>query len=58
MQGNFHEATWRAFWRHVVEGAGVTEVAEELNLSVASVYKAKVRVMAHLHRELGDLLDV
>ena len=57
LQGNFHESTWRAFWRHVVEGAAVGDVAAELGISVASVYKAKLRVMAHLHRELGDLLD-
>lgn len=57
LRGNFHESTWQAFWRHVVDGRPVPEVAAELGLSVAVVYKAKLRVLAHLHAELADLID-
>jgi RNA polymerase sigma-70 factor (ECF subfamily) len=56
MRGNFQESTWRAFWKHVVEGRSVAEVAAEEGLSVAAVYKAKLRVTAHLHKELADLV--
>jgi RNA polymerase sigma factor (sigma-70 family) len=56
LQGNFQDSTWRAFWRHVVDGRPVAEVADEVGVSVASVYKAKLRVLAHLHAELGDLV--
>lgn len=56
LRGNFHESTWRAFWKHVVDGRPVAEVAAEEGLTVAAVYKAKLRVMAHLHKELADLV--
>jgi RNA polymerase sigma-70 factor (ECF subfamily) len=58
LQGNFHESTWRAFWKHVVEGQPAATVAQEEGLSVAAVYKAKLRVTAHLSKELGDLLSL
>jgi RNA polymerase sigma-70 factor (ECF subfamily) len=57
LRGNFHDSTWRAFWRHVIDGRPVPEVAAELGLSAAGVYKAKLRVLAHLHAELADLID-
>lgn len=56
LRGNFQESTWRAFWKHVVEGKPVAEVAAEEGLSIASVYKAKLRVTAHLNKELADLV--
>ncbi|WP_088252681.1 RNA polymerase sigma factor [Fimbriiglobus ruber] len=55
LRGNFHDTTWQAFWRQVVDGRPANEVAVELGLSLATVYKAKLRVLAHLHAELGDL---
>jgi RNA polymerase sigma factor (sigma-70 family) len=56
LKGHFHDTTWRAFWGHVVEGRPVAEVAAEVGVSVASVYKAKLRVSALLNKELGDLM--
>lgn len=56
LRGRFHDSTWRAFWKHVVDGRPVAEVAAEEGLTVAAVYKAKLRVTAHLHKELGDLV--
>src|SRR5262245_2912712 len=38
------EVTWKAFWRHVVDEQPAREVAQEIGLSVASVYQAKYRV--------------
>jgi RNA polymerase sigma-70 factor (ECF subfamily) len=57
LRGNFHDSTWQAFWMHVVEGRPAAAVAAEQGLSVAAVYKAKLRVTAHLSKELGDLLN-
>ncbi|MFO0937548.1 MAG: sigma-70 family RNA polymerase sigma factor [Gemmataceae bacterium] len=47
-RGQFAESTWRAFWKFAVERRPVAEVAAEEGISVASVYKAKLRVTAHL----------
>jgi RNA polymerase sigma-70 factor (ECF subfamily) len=55
LQGHFHETTWKAFWAQVVECRAPSEVADELGISIASVYKAKVRILAHLHAELTEL---
>lgn len=55
VRGLFQESTWRAFWEHVAEGRPVADVAAELGVTVAAVYKAKARVLARLNREFGDL---
>jgi RNA polymerase sigma factor (sigma-70 family) len=55
LRGHFHDTTWRAFWSQVVDGRPAAAVAEELGLSVAVVYKAKLRVLARLNAELADL---
>lgn len=57
LRGSFHDSTWQAFWKHVVEGRPAAAVAAEEGVSIASVYKAKLRVTAHLSKELGDLLN-
>jgi RNA polymerase sigma-70 factor (ECF subfamily) len=56
MQERFQPATWRAFWEHVVEEKPAAQVAAELGLSMAAVYKAKLRVLNRLHQELADLI--
>ena len=53
----FENRTWDAFWRTAVEGRSPADVADELGVSVLSVYQAKSRVLRRLRRELGDLLD-
>lgn len=57
MQAEFQPATWRACWECVAHGRPAAEVAEELGLSVASVYAAKSRVLRRLRQELSGLLD-
>lgn len=57
IRGEFAERTWKAFWRVAVDGRPPAEVAEEMGLSVNSVYLAKSRVLHRLRKELGDLLQ-
>jgi RNA polymerase sigma-70 factor (ECF subfamily) len=54
---HFEALTWRAFRRHVLEGAAAADVAGELGLSLNSVLLAKSRVLKRLRRELGGLID-
>jgi RNA polymerase sigma-70 factor (ECF subfamily) len=55
VRGEFHENTWRAFWRTAVDGAGAQEVAHEIGLSPGAVYVAKSRVLARLREEIQQL---
>ena len=51
------DRTWQVFWQMTVEKLPAAEVAEQLGMSVAAVYKAKYRVMRLVRRELDDLVD-
>ena len=53
----FEDSTWRAFLRVVMDGAAPNDVADELNLSVESVYQAKSRILRVIRDELHDLGD-
>lgn len=55
IRARFEESTWRAFLRVVMDGAPVRQVAEELGLSVDSVYQAKSRVLRKIRAELREL---
>lgn len=57
IRDDFHEQTWQAFWRVVVDGQAPKDVAEELSMRVGTVRVAKCRVLQRLRRELGDLLE-
>jgi RNA polymerase sigma-70 factor (ECF subfamily) len=51
----FEPATLKAFEMHVLAGRSVTETADELGLSKASVYQAKSRVLKCLKERLAAL---
>lgn len=55
IRGEFHEQTWQAFWRVVVEGRTAADVSTDLSISPGAVRVAKSRVLARLRRELGDV---
>jgi RNA polymerase sigma factor (sigma-70 family) len=57
VKAEFREATWRAFWRTVVEGEACEEVAAEIQLSVGAVYIARSRVTARIRQEIQATLD-
>ncbi len=50
----FAEPTWRAFLRVVMDGAAPRDVARELEMSVASVYQAKSRILQCIRDELRE----
>ena len=57
LKTDFDPTTWRAFWLLVVDELAPALVAQELNLSRASVYAAKSRVLRRLRQELDGILD-
>lgn len=44
--------TWQMFWRTTVDGCDPADVAEEMNVSRWTVYKARARVMQRLRDEM------
>jgi RNA polymerase sigma-70 factor (ECF subfamily) len=57
MQAEFAPTTWKACWELVVEEKSAAEVAVHLGISENAVYIAKCRVLGHLRRDLGGLVD-
>src|SRR5437667_7888773 len=52
IQRDFETTTWQSFWKTFVQGRPATEVAAELHLSLAAVYKAASRMRHRLRQEL------
>jgi RNA polymerase sigma factor (sigma-70 family) len=57
MELEFEPITVQAFRRVVLEGATPVAAAQELGLSVGSVYAAKSRILARLREEAAGLVD-
>jgi RNA polymerase sigma-70 factor (ECF subfamily) len=55
MRQDFQPQTWQAFWRLVVDGCSVAEVAEQLGLTPGAVRQAKFRVLTRLQSELDGI---
>lgn len=51
----FEETTWQAFWMTAVEARAAIDVADDLGISRAAVYKAKSRVLKRLREVLEGL---
>ena len=51
------DRTWQAFWQVTVDGQDVADVAQELGMSAAAVYKAKYRVLRLIRSECHDVLE-
>lgn len=55
VRAGVEERTWRAFWRVVVDGCSVSDVAAELGLTSQAVYDAKYRLRRKIRQELEGL---
>jgi RNA polymerase sigma-70 factor (ECF subfamily) len=53
----FNETDWTVFTRVVVEQRRPDEVAQDLQISVNSVYLAKSRILRRLRQEIGSLRE-
>ncbi len=54
IRDEFHERTWQAFWKVVVEGRSTNDVAADLSMKPGTVRVSKSRVLLRLRHELGD----
>ncbi len=50
----FIETSWRAFWMTTLDELSVTEAAEQLKISIGSVYAARSRIMRRLQQVARD----
>jgi len=55
VRAEFEPKTWQAWWNTAVEGRQTADVAAELGMTPAAVYKAKSRVLLRLRQELAGL---
>ena len=55
IRAEFEARTWDAFWRVSVDGQSPTDVAADLQISVAAIYKAKSRVLGRFRQVLAEL---
>jgi RNA polymerase sigma factor (sigma-70 family) len=51
------ETTWQAFWRTALVAESGKQVAADLGLSVAAVYRARSRVLARLKELVGSVQE-
>lgn len=55
IRAEFEARTWEAFWRVSVGGQSPADVAADLGISVAAVYKAKSRILGRFRQVLAEL---
>jgi RNA polymerase sigma-70 factor (ECF subfamily) len=49
------KTTWQSFWMTAIGGQKPEQVAEELGVSLGSVYTAKCRVVARIRAKIAEL---
>ncbi len=55
LRTEFEEVTWKAFYMTTVESLSPAITAERLEISLASVYQARTRVLRKLRQRLSEL---
>ena len=56
MQSEFEEVTWKAFCMTTIDNLSPAIVAQRLQISLASVYQARTRVLRKLRAKLAELI--
>lgn len=51
---DFEPHTWQAFWRSVVEGHDVADIAADLQMKPNAIRQAKFRILTRLRETLGE----
>ena len=51
------EKNWLCFWETAINGRTPADVAEELGMSVGSVYTAKCRMISRIRKAVASYVD-
>lgn len=57
VQDEFAEHTWEMFCRSVIDAVPTAQVAEEFDVTPATVRQARSRILRRVRQQLGDLED-
>ncbi len=55
VKGDCDPKTWQAFWLTTVKGDSAVDVADRLDMNLASVYQAKSRILRRLRKRMDEL---
>lgn len=55
VRAEFEHTTWQAFWMTTIDGRQASDVADDVGISVASVYQAKSRVLRRLRQRMSEV---
>ena len=54
VRSEFEPKSWQAFWRTTIDGVPITAVAEELEVTPATVRQHRSRILRRLRQQLGE----
>lgn len=54
VRNEFEPRSWQAFWRSTIDGLAVASVAEQLEMSSATVRQHRSRILRRLRERLGE----
>ncbi len=57
VRGEFRETSWRAFWATLIDERPVAHVAEELGVSIGSIYMSRGRIMARIKAKVREVME-
>ncbi len=57
IRAEFRESTWQAFWLSTIEGQSIADVAEQLGVSVGTVYVSRSRIVSRLKSKVREITD-
>ena len=57
VKSDVKEITWQSFRKTAIDGEKAEQVAEQLGITVGSVYTAKCRVVARIREKIAEIED-
>jgi RNA polymerase sigma-70 factor (ECF subfamily) len=54
VRGEFKASSWSAFWKTLIEGRTVEDVAQQLGVSPGSIYMSRSRILARIRAKVKE----